>query len=138
MELDLPAAPLPLHGAPELIAQALDKLLDNARSFTPLDGWIRVSLHALPDGAAIEVANAGPPLPQAMQGRLFEALVSVRAGAHPDEAPHLGLGLTIVRLVAALHGGEAGAHNLDGDAGVAFTLLLRGMPRRALGAGTAH
>ncbi|MDE1897875.1 MAG: histidine kinase [Xanthomonadaceae bacterium] len=135
LELDLPAEPLPLHGAPELIAQALDKLLDNARSFTPANGWIRVRLRALPDAAAIEVANAGPALPQAMQGRLFEALVSVRAGARPDEAPHLGLGLTIVRLVAALHGGEATAHNLDDGDGVVFGLTLRGMPRRALGAG---
>ena len=36
--------PMPFHGAPELIAQALDKLFDNARSFTPDDGWIELSL----------------------------------------------------------------------------------------------
>src|SRR5678816_2459301 len=31
---DIPAAPVIMHGAPELVAQALDKLFDNARSFT--------------------------------------------------------------------------------------------------------
>ncbi|MGP1664720.1 MAG: histidine kinase dimerization/phospho-acceptor domain-containing protein, partial [Rhodanobacter sp.] len=74
----LPGLPLHLHCAPELIAQALDKLLDNALSFTPPDGWLRVSLRVTPDGAEVELANQGPPLPAAMQGRLFDSLVSLR------------------------------------------------------------
>ncbi len=46
LESELPTSPLIMHGAPELIAQALDKLVDNARSFAPDDGWIRIALHA--------------------------------------------------------------------------------------------
>ena len=133
LECRLPEAPLPLHGAPELIAQALDKLLDNALSFTPEQGWLRLSLRALDGGAEIELANQGPPLPAAMQGRLFDSLVSLRDKTTPGEAPHLGLGLYVVRLVAERHGGSVSARNLDDGSGVAFILTLRGMPRHRLG-----
>jgi len=122
-----------MHCAPELIAQALDKLFDNALSFTPLNGWLRLSLHASSDGAEIELANQGAPLPEAMQGRLFDSLVSLREKATPGDAPHLGLGLYVVRLVAERHGGVALARNLDAGDGVAFCLQLHGMPRQRLG-----
>jgi len=134
LRLRLPPAPLPFHGAPELIAQALDKLFDNARSFAPEGGWIELSLDAADSAALIRVANSGPALPAAMQERLFDSLVSVRdAGMRSaGETPHLGLGLYVVRLVAELHRGRASARNLDDDRGVEFALRLAGMPRRRL------
>lgn len=133
LECMLPDAPLQVHCAPELVAQALDKLLDNALSFTPEQGWLRLVLRAGDDGVEIELANQGPPLPEAMQGRLFDSLVSLRDKATPGEAPHLGLGLYVVRLVAERHGGMAAARNLEDGSGVAFVLQLRGMPRPRLG-----
>ena len=139
IRIDVPATPLRFHGAPELIAQALDKLFDNARSFTPIGGWIRFSLDAdsvrMGDEAVlIRVANQGPPLPLAMQDRLFDTLVSVRerSSRSAGEVPHLGLGLYVVKLVAELHRGDATACNLEKDAGVEFALRLRGMSRRRL------
>ena len=115
------------------MAQALDKLLDNALSFTPEHGWLRLSLSSRADGAEIELANQGPLLPEAMHGRLFDTLVSLRDKATPGDAPHLGLGLYVVRLVAERHDGSASAHNLDDGSGVAFSLTLPGMPRPRLG-----
>jgi len=141
VECEIAVAPLPMHGAPELIAQALDKLVDNAKSFTPADGWIRLALAPREDGADITVANSGPPLPDFMSERLFESLVSLRPstgaphvtdpGARAD-APHLGLGLHVVRLIAELHRGNASASNLADGSGVEFRLHLRGTPRRSL------
>jgi dedicated sortase system histidine kinase len=133
LEYQLPPSPLPLHGAPELIAQALDKLLDNALSFTPEQGWLRLVLRPVEGGAEIELANQGPLLPDAMQGRLFDSLVSLRDKATHGEAPHLGLGLYVVRLIAERHGGSVSARNLDDGSGVAFRLTLHGMPRQRLG-----
>jgi dedicated sortase system histidine kinase len=132
METELPQASMTMHCAPELIAQALDKLFDNALSFTPEGGWLRLTLRATHEGAEIELANQGPPLPAAMQGRLFDSLVSLRDKATPGDAPHLGLGLYVVRLVAERHGGVAMARNLEDGSGVAFTLQLHGMPRQRL------
>jgi len=132
LECVLPEQPVHLHGAPELIAQALDKLFDNALSFTPPDGWLRLSLRPVDGGAEIELANQGPPLPAAMQGRLFDSLVSLRDKTTPGDVPHLGLGLYVVRLVAERHGGVASARNLEDGSGVAFSLRLHGMPRQRL------
>lgn len=140
LRLQLPAAALPFHGAPELIAQALDKLFDNACSFTPPGGWIALTLEAGSDGAAcIRVANAGPPLPAAMHERVFDSLVSLRDRATPGGAtPHLGLGLYVVRLVAELHRGHASASNRAEGDGVEFVLNLVGMPRRPLAPGATR
>ena len=82
------------------------------------------------EGAEIAVANSGPPLPAAMQERLFDSLVSLREKAQRgDGAPHLGLGLHIVRLIAELHRGGARARNLPNGSGVEFRLVLNSLPR---------
>jgi signal transduction histidine kinase len=136
LRLELPPDPVAYHGAPELIAQALDKLFDNACSFTPPDGWIALSLQVQGGTPVIRVANSGPLLPAAMQDRLFDSLVSLRERAQRSgEAPHLGLGLYVVRLVTELHRGRAAAANLPGGDGVEFTLSMPGMPRRRLAEG---
>ncbi|MFZ2235832.1 MAG: ATP-binding protein [Dokdonella sp.] len=139
IRIDVPATALRFHGAPELIAQALDKLFDNARSFTPVGGWIRFSLHAESvqtgdEAVLIRVANQGQPLPSSMRDQLFDTLVSVRerSSRSAGEVPHLGLGLYVVKLVAELHRGDASARNLDDGSGVEFVLSLRGMSRRRL------
>jgi dedicated sortase system histidine kinase len=134
IRLCVPDAPVPFHGAPELLAQALDKLFDNARSFTAEDGWIALSLEHQESAAIVRMANSGPLLPEAMQERLFDTLVSLRerSARGPGETPHLGLGLYVVRLVAELHNGQASARNLADESGVEFTLHLNSMARRRL------
>ena len=135
VELQLPDHPVRLNGAPELIAQALDKLFGNAVSFTPPDGWIRLSLREEDGMAVLEMANQGPPLPDTMQDRLFDSLVSVREDRGHEEGPHLGLGLYVVRLIVERHQGYAKARNLDDGSGVKFSLYLRGVPRERLAPG---
>jgi signal transduction histidine kinase len=65
----------------------------------------------------LSVENQGPPLPAQMRSRLFESMVSIRPAGR-EGGPHLGLGLYIVRLIAAFHGGEAMAHDRAGGDGV--------------------
>jgi len=119
---ELPGLPAPLTGAPDLIVQMLDKLIDNAVDFSPPGTLIVVRLRLEPAAALIEVENSGPPLPREVEGRLFESLWQSRSG--PDSQPHFGLGLYIVRLIAEFHGGEASAATLEGGAGVRFTVRL--------------
>jgi two-component system sensor histidine kinase ChvG len=98
-----------LVGVPDAIAQALDKLVENANDFAPEGTPIAVSIVARGRGAVLSVSNAGPPLPA--RGRLFDSMVSLREPAE-REAAHLGLGLYIVRLVAEFHGDGRGHGDL--------------------------
>ena len=119
---ELPPGPLDLSGAPDLIVQMLDKLIDNAVDFSPPGALITVRLRVDPQVAAIEVENPGPPLPELLPGRLFESLWQSRTGT--DSQPHFGLGLYIVRLIAEFHGGEASAANLADGSGVRVSVRI--------------
>jgi len=121
-ELDVPADACPLWGAPDLIAQMLDKLVENAVDFCPASGSITVRLTRAGSNYELSVANDGPPIPEAMLGRLFESLFEHREGR--DDRPHFGLGLYIVRLIAEFHGGGALAANRSDGGGATFTVTL--------------
>jgi len=122
IELDLQNSQCQLRCAPELIAQALDKLVDNAIGLSGPDCVVTISLRQEDSGCLLSVANTGTRLPDVLHEQLFDSLVSLRdkkAGRS-----HLGLGLHIVKLVAEAHGGSVDARNLPQDAGVEFTIRL--------------
>jgi len=123
IELKLPVGEIPFDGAPELIAQMLDKLVANAVEFAIPGTPIVVALERDILGICLSVANQGPPLPQEMQGRLFDSMVSLRTEQSRDQ-PHLGLGLYIVRLIAEFHGGRATAMNHPDTQGVVIRVDL--------------
>jgi signal transduction histidine kinase len=114
--------PLRLRCAPELLAQALDKLVDNAISLTTDSDDVTIGLERVGEEVRLAVRNSGSRLPHEFQDRLFDSLVSVREKR--GASPHLGLGLYIVRLVAEAHGGSVDAHNLPQGQGVEFTMHL--------------
>jgi dedicated sortase system histidine kinase len=122
INLSLPDEPCMTHCAPDLVAQALDKLVDNAISLSGEDCAIDISLRREGTNCFISVANTGTRLPDVVHERLFDSLVSLRDKRAGGQ--HLGLGLHIVRLVAEVHGGSVSARNLAGDRGVEFTLYL--------------
>ena len=107
------------HGSPELLVQLLDKLVDNARDFTPAAGLIEIRLNADPGHWRLAVYNQGSALPDALASEIFNPFVSLRDSKGEG---HLGQGLLIVRLIAEHHQGEARASNADD--GVEFSILL--------------
>jgi signal transduction histidine kinase len=120
--LETPDTAIELTGAPELIVQMLDKLIDNAVDFSAPGSTIAIRVRSGEDGAAIEVENPGPALPPGAEGRLFESLWQSRTGG--DSRPHFGLGLYVVRLIAEFHRGNAAAANLADGSGVRFTVRM--------------
>jgi two-component system sensor histidine kinase ChvG len=122
VETHVQAGQCRILGSPDLIAQLLDKLMDNAADFAPRGSTITLTLASDARSHRLSVRNAGPTLPAELADRLFESLVSGRAGA--DGKPHLGLGLYIVRLIAEFHGGVVRAENAPDDSGVIVTLEL--------------
>jgi two-component system, OmpR family, sensor histidine kinase ChvG len=132
VQVSAPASQCWVEGSPELIVQMLDKLLDNAASFSPENGAIDVTLEEAGDVLRLSVSNDGPPLPAEIENKLFESLVSARTTT--DSRPHLGLGLYIVRLIAEFHRGVARASNRADRSGVTFTIEI---PRESADSGTA-
>ena len=122
IELQLPAGEHKRQCAPDLLAQALDKLVDNAVSLSGPEDVVTLRLKWGEGVFELAVRNSGSRLPEALQERLFDSLVSVREKR--GAGPHLGLGLYIVRLVAAAHGGKAEARNLPENRGVEFSIRL--------------
>ena len=120
--LQVPDDPCFLRGAPDLIAQLLDKLIENAVDFCPPAGRIHVRLAREPGNYSLEVDNDGPRIPEEVLKHLFESLYEQRSGR--DDKPHFGLGLYIVRLVAEFHGGSARAANREDGGGAVFTVTL--------------
>jgi len=111
-----------LSGLPDLIAQMLDKLVGNAIEFALPNTPVRVRLTNEGD-AVLRVINYGPPLPEEMQDRLFDSMISVRRGEKTGGS-HLGLGLYIARIIAEFHGGSISAHNREDAEGVIVTVRL--------------
>jgi len=123
--VDAPGEAIVMRGAPDLLAQMLDKLVANAVEFGVAARPIGVRGERAGSVARVSVGNEGPPLPAALGDRLFESMTSARDEAHRGGAtPHLGLGLYIVRLVAEAHGGSAHAENRPGASGVVVTVTL--------------
>ena len=118
-------------GSGELVAQLLDKLVDNAVSFSapgqPHRGRARGSRGEL----VLSVTNRGPTLPEKMREQLFDSLVSIRE--RRDGRPHLGLGLHIVALIAKFHGGRAAADDLPDASGVTFSVFFPNPATRSRG-----
>ncbi|MGO9513701.1 MAG: ATP-binding protein [Steroidobacteraceae bacterium] len=122
IELDAPPDACFLRGAPDLLVQLLDKLIENAVDFCPPSGIITVRLARSASSYELAVINDGPPIPAAVLDRLFESLFEHRQGR--DDKPHFGLGLYIVRLIAEFHGGKAAAANRPDSGGAMFTVTL--------------
>ncbi|MCP5163203.1 MAG: hypothetical protein H6999_05915 [Hahellaceae bacterium] len=120
-DICLDKAPMPMTGAPELIAQLLDKLVDNARDFTPEGKQIRLSLQRTASHYVLEIQNEGPLLPEYPAQNIFASFVSLRT---QQNSGHLGLGLMIAKLVCDFHDGNISAENLPDQSGVCFRVKL--------------
>jgi signal transduction histidine kinase len=119
----VPAAAVVIAGNADLVAQMLDKLVANAVEFRAPESVVRIGLEREDSAAVLRVDNEGPPLPEGMEARLFDSMVSVRPGK-TGAVPHLGLGLYIVRLIAAFHGGSARAANRADGRGVVVAVTM--------------
>jgi len=119
-ELKVPDQPAIIMAAPDLLAQLADKLIDNAVDFSPINSTIRLLLDL--SGSTrlrLSIENDGPPLPDSGD-TVFDSMVSIRKQRGPTV--HLGLGLTIARLIADHHGWRIRALNCKGGVAVQITL----------------
>lgn len=95
--------PLPTRGDRQLIQQAIANLLDNALKFSPPGGTVRLRGDRDAAGLRLSVIDEGPGIPDADVARATERFFRGETARH---TPGFGLGLTLVRAVAQLHGGS--------------------------------
>lgn len=120
---DLPEQ-LTLTGDQDLLLQAVANLLDNALKFTPAGGTVRLEAASGPGFVQVSVADDGPGLPEADRAHAGERFFRADAAR---STPGSGLGLSLVRAVAALHGGGfllEDAHEGRATPGLRVTLRL--------------
>jgi len=106
-----------IFGAPDYLAQLLDKLIANAEDFSNDKDAIEVSLIQQGSSAILTVGNYGPLLPENMSDQLLNSMVSVRS-QQKQTKPHLGLGLFIARLITQYHHGDIQLRNRIDNQGV--------------------
>jgi signal transduction histidine kinase len=124
LETDWPEH-LDMVGDRDLLLQALTNLLDNALKFGPEGGVVRIEARQEEDGVLISVSDAGPGLAPADRLRATQRFF--RADASRG-TPGSGLGLSRVRAVAQLHGGDVLLEDARPGAtppGLRVTLRLR-------------
>jgi len=114
---------LMVSGDPERLQQVLGNLLGNAVKFTSSGGLIDVTARPVENGVQVVVCDSGQGIRPEFLPHVFERF---RKGDTTPTAEHggLGLGLSIVRELAELHGGSVSASS-DGDGrGATFSLFL--------------
>jgi signal transduction histidine kinase len=110
--------PAKLNGARSLLAQAATNLIDNAIKFTPKGGTIRVSTGMAAGRVQLTVSDTGPGIPAAERDT---ALARFHRLERDTGTPGNGLGLSLVAVVARIHGA---ALTLD-DAASGLCVMLR-------------
>ena len=111
--------PLQVLGDRELIQQAVANMIDNALKFSPVGGNVRVVARRAAGVLRISVVDQGPGIPQSDLDRATERFYR---GETARNTPGFGLGLTLVRAVAHLHGGTLTL--LPADPGLDASIVL--------------
>jgi len=113
-----------INGSVDLIAQLVDKLLDNAKDFIRDEGYIVISVLNNKDKVLLKIFNTDSQLPVKGGLNIFDSLVSIRSKQTSDST-HLGLGLYLVQLISRYHNATVRAENTDDPQGVVFTIEFK-------------
>jgi signal transduction histidine kinase len=103
---------------PSQVERILENLIANAARHTPEGSHIEVRCEALEDGALISVDDNGPGVPEDLREEVFDVFRKVDPLSRGT-----GVGLSLVRRFAELHGGRAWVEERPGG-GAAFRVFL--------------
>jgi two-component system, OmpR family, sensor histidine kinase KdpD len=117
----LTADPAVLNVDAAMIERVVENLLANVDRYTPEDTDVWVKVCRTEEGAVIEVADAGPGVPEELRSHIFEPFEQgADAIAH---SPGVGIGLSLVSRFAEAHGGRAEVTERPGG-GAVFRIHL--------------
>jgi two-component system heavy metal sensor histidine kinase CusS len=111
LAVDVPA--LELQVDPVLLQRAVNNLVSNAIRYTPAGGEVRLSARRVQRGVELAVSNTGTGIAPEHLPHIFERYYRADA-ARSSQAHSAGLGLSIVRAIMQLHGGEVRVESVPG------------------------
>jgi signal transduction histidine kinase len=113
------------------VERIVENLLANTARHTPGSSTIWVSVQPTPEGALLLVEDDGSGVPEDLRDTIFEPFQ--QGPDAPRHSPGVGVGLTLVRRFAELHGGRAWVQDREGG-GASFRVLLPFEPNESVAA----
>lgn len=111
----------PVTGDKDLLCRLLTILMENALGYGPKGTEIGLSLETSGRWILLSVADHGPGVPDAEKERIFDRFY--RGSQSRTDTNHFGLGLSVARELAALHGGSIRVLDTPGG-GATFQVRL--------------
>jgi signal transduction histidine kinase len=112
LRVDTELDPAETTGDQLLLEQMIGNLVDNAVRHNEPGGWVRLRTGACDAGVYFQVANSGPVIPDDAVPTLFEPFRRLDGRTGPSDG--VGLGLSIARSVADVHGAAVSARGQAG------------------------
>jgi two-component system sensor histidine kinase ChvG len=113
-----------VRASKDRLAQALENVLANARSFAPSNTVVDVRVFRDRERCRIEVKDCGPGIPPEHTDRIFERFFSYRPDGDSDAGRHAGLGLSIARTIVESYAGTIEAGNRADGIGARVEIKL--------------
>jgi PAS domain S-box-containing protein len=129
--IQLPPRPVHVSADPTRLSQIVQNLLVNAAKYTPEGGRVQLQVQADHGFVTISVADNGRGIAPHELQRIFELFAQVDNGTPNDSG--LGVGLTLARSLAEMHGGRLDAESAGLGQGSTFLLRLPSADRLATG-----
>ena len=114
--VDVPSDGLVVRGLEGPLAQVLRNVIENALSFSPKGGQIRIQARAISGRSIITIRDQGPGIPEENLEVIFRRFYTSRPQSH-GFGRNSGLGLSISRQIIDVHDGEISASNVRDESG---------------------
>ena len=122
-----PEEDIAIEGDRQRIARAFANLVDNALKYTPKGGAVRIGFERLPDAIVTRIIDTGIGIPQEEQSLIWQRLFRGKQARESEKG--LGLGLNIVQVIVAAHGGSVSFQSAPGQ-GTTFQITLPKIARK--------
>ena len=123
LQVELPEAPMLIDGDPQRLSQVFGNLLNNACKYTARGGQVRLQAQIVDGWVHVAVSDTGIGLQSHQLQAVFDLLVQVDTSLERAQGG-LGIGLTLVRRLVEMHGGNVAARSDGPGKGSTFEVSL--------------